>query len=147
MCFSLDINVNRMKKIIIGIAAGAMMLVIGLLVSFVFQTLFPSIQTEYQNPSLFRPWTDPLMSLYFVEPFITGIILVWIWNLSKGLIKGNKWFNRGLLFGLIYWVICIPGMIMSYTSFPISLLLVGSWSLTILLQALCSGLLFSKSLN
>lgn len=136
-----------MKKILTGLLAGAIMLGIGMLIGQVFQYFVPELKNEYQNPNLFRPWSDPLMSLYFVVPFITGLILVFIWEMTKGIIKGNSMIEKGFNFGIIYWVIGIPGMIMSYSSFPLTFILVSSWTITALFQALVSGLLFSKMLK
>lgn len=136
-----------MKKILTGLLAGAVMLGLGMLVGQVFQLIDPSLKTEYENPNLFRPWTDPLMLLYFVEPFVMGIIMAWLWDMTKSVIKGNTLLEKGIYFGLIYWVISIPGMIMSYSSFPLSVMLVFSWSFTGIVQTLCAGVLFSKMLK
>ena len=136
-----------MKKILIGLLAGAIMLVMGLLIGQLYNLIVPSLKSEYQNPNLFRSWSDPLMSFYFVVPFITGVILAWIWEMTKGIIKGNSPIEKGLYFGLTYWVISIPGMIMSYSSFPLTFILVSSWTVTGLVQSLCAGLLFSKLLK
>ncbi|MCX6817525.1 MAG: hypothetical protein NTU57_01580 [Candidatus Aenigmarchaeota archaeon] len=111
---------------------------------FALDALFPSLAAEYNNPALFRPWSDPLMSLYFVEPFVLGVIMAWFWNMAKGLIKETDAIKKGVYFGLGYWVITIPGMIMSYSSFPISLLMTVSWSLSIFVQVICAGILFAK---
>lgn len=136
-----------MKKIGTGLLAGVIMLSIGMLIGQFFQFLFPRLKTEYENQNLFRPWEDPLMSLYFIEPFLTGIILMWIWEMVKESIKSHDIIGKGLRFGFVYWMVTIPGMVMSYGSFPVSLLLVCSWSITILIQALCSGMLYSKILK
>lgn len=134
-----------MKKIIIpGLIAGVVMLVVGMGFGFALEALFPNLAAEYNNPALFRPWSDPLMSVYFVEPFVLGVILAWFWSMTKGLIKQKDAIKKGVYFGLGYWVITIPGMIMSYSSFPISLLMTVGWSLSIFIQAICAGILFAK---
>jgi len=134
-----------MKKIILsGLLAGVVMLVVGMVVGILFGAVFPALKAEYENTSLFRPWSDPIMSIFFVAPFILGIILAWIWTKTKGLFHAEKNWKKGLNFGLVYWVVTIPGMIISYSSFPISLLVVLSWSITILVQALCAGLIYAK---
>ncbi len=136
-----------MKKISTGLLAGVIMLIIGMLTGQIFQFFFPSIKTEYTNQNLFRPWSDPLMTSCLAEPFLVGIILAWIWSMTKGIVKGNSQIEKVLYFGLIFWVTTIPGMWMSYGSFPISFILTISWSITILLQVFCAGLLFSKILK
>lgn len=133
-----------MKKIITGIGVGAIMLIVGMAMGQVFDLLASSLKTEYQNPDLFRPWSDPIMSLYFAVPFLTGLILVYVWDAAKKIVKGGDQTIRGLRFGFIYWIITIPGMIMSYSSFTLSLMMVTSWTISNLFQALCAGLLFSK---
>ncbi|MEI6595035.1 MAG: hypothetical protein WCO28_05690 [Bacteroidota bacterium] len=136
-----------MKKSSTGLLAGAIMLCVGMIVGQVFQFIFPSIKNEYLNQNLFRLWSDPLMSSCLLEPFLVGIILAYLWEWTKGIIKGESSIAKGLNFGLTYWIISIPGMWMSYGSFPISLILTISWSATILVQAICSGILFSKMLK
>ena len=137
-----------MKKIIgVGLLAGVLMLITGMLTGQVFHFFIPSLKEEYLNPNLFRPWSDPIMSLYFLHPFIVGVIFAWIWNRTKQLFPGNTVREKGLRFGLIYWMISIPGMLISYSSFPVSLLLTFSWSISNLVQGICAGLLFSKMLK
>ncbi len=134
-----------MKKILLsGLLAGVVMIIVALAIGQVLNFIVPSVEKEYHNQNLFRPWSDPLMSLMFVEPFILGIILAWIWSKVKDLIKHEAFWRRGVCFGFVYWVITIPGMIMSYSTFPISLIMTVSWSASIFVQAICAGLIFSK---
>jgi len=133
-----------MKKIVVpGLVAGLAILIVGLIVGQIFNVAFPSIMAEYQNTSLYRPFDDPLMITYWPQPFILGVILAWIWNMTKMLLPGDKACPRGCRFGLIYWAVTIPGMIMSYASFPISVLMVFSWSITILAQSLTAGFILA----
>jgi len=136
-----------MKKIIAGLVAGVVMLGIGIFVGRIFQYFFPSLQIEYENTNLFRPWSDPIMLIVFVEPFILGLILAWLWDFTKSTIKGITPTEKGFYFGYFYWIITIPGMLMSFSSFPLSVTIVVSWSFTLLMQALSSGFLFSKILK
>jgi hypothetical protein len=134
-----------MRKIIISLVAGSVVLIVGVIVGQLLQLLIPTIKIEYQNPYLFRSWTDPIMSFVFIEPFILSVFLLWIWGMTKILFKSDRWFYNGLFFGFMYWLITIPGMIMSYSSFPVSLMLICSWSITILFQALFAGVIFFKN--
>lgn len=130
------------KKIITsGLLAGVIMLFISLLLSRIMGIIFPSILAEYNNSQLFRPWSDPLMSLMFAEPFVVGIILALIFHKTKTL------FKSPFVFGFGYWLTTIPGMIMSYSSFQVSLLLTIIWSLTIFLQALAASYIYKKMLT
>lgn len=133
------------KKIIrSGFFAGIIMLLAGLLTSQLFVLYDRSLKMEYENASLFRSWSDPLMMGYFVHPFVLGFILSWLWLKTRVLFSGEAQWKNGVNFGLTYWLITVPGMIISYCTFPISFLMVLSWSVGILIQALLAGLLFSK---
>lgn len=137
----------QIKTVIFGIMAGLVMLIAGMAVGSAFSYAFPAIAAEYQNISLFRPWSDPLMSLYYAVPFATGLILAWLWINLKDKISEKNAMKKGISFGLVYWIITIPGMAMSYSSFPVSPAMVASWSVSGLIQAICAGLIFSKLLK
>lgn len=132
------------KVIKTGFLAGLAMLLVSLLMGPVTNALFPSVMTEYQNPSLFRPWSDPLMSLMFVYPIVVGFILAWVWDKTKQLFTQDTWWRRGVAFGMLYFLFSLPGMLISYSSFPLSFAMVISWSLSILAQAIGAGLLLAK---
>jgi hypothetical protein len=134
-----------MKKLIIGIIAGASMLIINMLISALISAYFPDIQIEYENEVLFRPWTDPLMSYIYFEPFIVAFILLWFWEKTKGILPEKEWWVKGIFFGLLYWLLGLPGLIMSYSSFPISLFMTCSWAISGLFQSITVGIIYSKS--
>jgi hypothetical protein len=138
-----------MKRIIVmGLLGGAIMLAIAMLLNPFFQALAPSLKAEYENPRLFRPWSDPLMSLYFVHPFLLGIILAWIWSRVRPLFTTGSDTRKGILFGFIVWIATsIPGMLMSYASFPISPLMILSWTTGGFFELICIGFFFSKTLK
>jgi hypothetical protein len=134
-----------MKKILkLGIISAVVVLTVGMIFSRILQIIFSTMALEYQNSSLFRPWSDPLMSVYFVYPFILGIILAWVWLKTKSLLEGKNNLEKGIYFGVVYWIIAsIPGMVITYSSFQVSFLMVLSWSLGGLIQAISAGLIFS----
>ncbi len=135
-----------MKKIILpGILAGIIMLVASMALGYVFQViLFPHLAQEYVN-GIFRSWSDPLMSIYFVYPFILGIILAWAWNMLKPILVQKRKWERGICFGFGIWLVSsIPGMIMAYSSFKISLIMTLTWLITGLVDAIIAGIVFSK---
>jgi hypothetical protein len=99
--------------------------------------LFPHVMAEYQNTSMFRSWTDPLMMVYFGYPFILGFVLYYLW---KKVGKIPSWD-----FAKLYFIIAtIPGMFITYTSFSLSLGIVFFWTVTGFVQAYLAGLVFEK---
>jgi len=133
-----------MKKIILpGILAGVAILVLGMIVSYIFM-LIPAVAADYSNTNIMRQWQDPLMSLFFIYPFVLGIILAWVWNKSKTLFKGSA-SKRGCNFGLTIWLIAtVPGMFITYTSMPYAFMTVISWTVGGLVNSLAAGGIFAK---
>jgi len=134
-----------MKKIIKpGILAGIAMLIVGMTVSYLLHFMFPSLAAEYNNTNIFRSWSDPLMSLYFLYPFTVGLILAWVWQKTKSLFKGSV-KQKGVNFGLAYWLVSsIPGMLITYSSFKTSFLMVLTWLIGGLVNGIVAGLIFVK---
>lgn len=133
-----------MKKIILpGLLIGLVNFFASMAVSQSFRASFSSVNAEYLNPNLFRSMNSPLMLLFFVYPFLLGIILAWFWNKTKSLYPTG--IKGGLKFGLNYWIIAvIPGMFATYTSMPYSYLIVLSWLVEGLVSAFVAGIILSK---
>ena len=134
------------KKIIVpGIASAVIMLAVGMALSKAYTTVFPELAKEYANPALFRPWSDPVMSWYFVYPILVGPLLAWIWDETKSAFPETlSRRQKAVRFGLIYWLFSVCGMLMTYSSFPVSLLMVGSWTLSVLVEGMIASLILSK---
>lgn len=133
-----------MKKILLpGLLVGLINLALGMGVSYLFM-MIPSVAADYNNPALVRPFEDPLMMAFFLYPFLLAIILAWVWSKVKTLFTGTA-FEKGLKFGLsIFLVLTIPGMFVTYTCFPLSILTVLSWAVDGLISVLVAGVIFAK---
>ncbi|HQK63586.1 MAG TPA: hypothetical protein PLF16_00375 [Candidatus Staskawiczbacteria bacterium] len=129
------------KKTLLLIATiGVINFLAWMLVSQIFSVMFTSVALEYQNPYLFRANSDPLMLLFFAYPFLMAAVLAWLWGKTK-----NVFSNNGIKFGFAYWVVAtVPGMFATYTSMPYSFLVVLSWTISGLIQAIIAGLILSK---
>lgn len=93
------------------------MLIVSFVFNFLMNIVFPSLQAEYETSVLFRPWSDPIMMLFFIYPFILAFALAWFWSKSKKIFKGNV-YERGMKFGFSIWVISgFPGMLITYSTF------------------------------
>ncbi len=134
-----------MKKILIpGLLAGLIMLIVGMVLSQLINMILPGLMAEYQTAGLFRPWSDPLMSVYFAHPFIVGLVLAWVLGKVKGLLGGSLWQKAGGLTLGIFLVSTLPGMVISYSSFPLSLAMILSWTVSSVAQVYCGSLLLIK---
>jgi len=127
-----------------GVLVGVIMLAVGMAMNYFMNFVFPSLQVEYETSGVFRPWDDPLMSLYFLYPIAIGLVLAWVWDKTKALFKGSD-SKRAINFALAYWILTsIPSVIINYSSFPISFLMIFSWLIIGLIYGLIAGFIFVK---
>ena len=128
-----------MKKIVLpGLAAGAVILVVSLVLMQFWEAVIPGLAAEYQTP-LFRPWSDPLMMLFFLYPFVLGLAFAWLWFKTKTVWKGP--YEMALAY---FCVASVPGMFVTLTSMPYSFAMVGTWTLGGLAYLLCAAFVIDK---
>lgn len=123
---------------------GCGMLLIAVALGKVANVMAPSLQGEYANTAIFREATDPKMALFWLVPFITAGLVFWIWRLARGHIQGGTYMIKGINFGLVYWTLTVPGMIMSFCTFQLSAAIVLSWAISNLGQYLFAGLMYAR---
>ncbi|MBI5220216.1 MAG: hypothetical protein HY978_00060 [Candidatus Liptonbacteria bacterium] len=130
------------RTVSVGLLAGLVLLLAGLALNMAMNVLAPGLKSEYENSGIFRPWSDPLMSLYFLYPFLFGVLLAWVWRRVAPLqISWNRFA------GAVFLVYSIPGMLITYASFQVSLGMVLSWTLSGLIDAGLASYLFAKFLK
>lgn len=126
-----------------GLVAGLVMLLVMLLVTFGFHMIFPQINLEYST-QMYKPSNDPLMLLFFLHPFILGLIISWVWNLTSIIMKGDE-LTKVINFTLTFFMITqIPGMFLTFTSMNVSLLMISSWMFSNLAQLFAGSFIISK---
>lgn len=132
-----------MKKVILpGFLAAILMAVVGYILGLLLDAILPVLKTQYAT-CVFRPWEDPKMWLFFLSPLILGFVLACMWNLTKSLFKGSPWCDS-FWFTLAYFGIStVPGMIITYSSFNVSVLMVFTWTLMSVVQVYCAGVLLA----
>lgn len=127
-----------------GLIIGIANLIVSLVFNFGVNFVIPSLAQEYQS-GLFRPWSDPLMMAFFLSPFILGFALAYFWTAFGKNIEGKTASEKTLNFAKFYFVIAtIPGMFISLTSFKVSYLMIGSWTLLGFIEAYVAGWLLAK---
>lgn len=120
-----------------GLIVGLVNLLLGFGINWAVGAFFPAIAAQYQNSAMFRPWSDPLMMIYFAYPFILGIALAYVWK------KLGK--MKPIEFATFYFIAAtIPGMFITYTSFQVSLAMVLLWAATGFVQVWVAGYVFTK---
>jgi hypothetical protein len=142
LCLKTNQKLITMKKIIVpGLVASFANLAAAMLFGYAFMFIIPSLETDYSNTQIFRPWSDPLMNLYYLYPFLISFGLAWAWEKSKSLFTKTYLINA-FNFTLIYWLISsIPGMVMSISSFKISVVMVLTWTISAFIQVFVVALI------
>lgn len=120
-----------MKKPVLSfLLASVAMIIAAMAIGYLFDFLIPALSVEYNNPALYRPWDDPLMYVFFIQPFMIVAMMIWIWKRVKSLFSGKP-SKIALNITLIFlFASIIPGMIMTYSSFPVSFLAIVTWMVT-----------------
>ena len=120
-----------------GLISGLANLVLGFGINQFVTLLLPALANEYRNPAMFRPWSDPLMMVYFAYPFILGVAAAYLWE------KVGK--PKPVEFAKLYFLIAtVPGMFITYTSFQITFPMILLWAVTGYIQILVAGLVFVR---
>lgn len=137
-----------MKKLLLpGFLSAIAIFAASMLADFVFNAIFPDIKELYANQAIFRPWNDPLMYIYFCYPLLLGYILAWAWTWAKDTIPGSL-LSKTVKFALVYWLMAsLPGMLMTYSSFQLPLVMIVCWTTTAFLQAFAAALVYAKMLK
>jgi hypothetical protein len=120
-----------MKKILIsGLIAGLMLFVISYGGLFLGIRFFPGLFVAYDNPLFNSEGSRDV--LFYMHAFIISFALSWFWDRFKE-------------FGFVYAVIALlPVMWISFSSLDITFVMVSSWFLYGLAQAIIAGLVFAK---
>jgi hypothetical protein len=132
-----------MKKILItGLIAGCILFVLSYGGLFLGVRFFSDLFVAYDNPLFNSDGSRDV--LFYMHAFIISFALSWFWDRFKSLFKGT-FIMRGLEFGFVYSIIALlPVMWISFSSLDITVVMVSSWFLYGLAQAIIAGLVFAK---
>ena len=137
-----------MKKIIgASLLAGFLMVVVSFVFSILMGLIFPQIPKEYANANIFRSWSDPLMYLFFICPFITSFIFALLWEKHKNLLPGKTAYQKVFKLVMIYFIFSVLGMIITYSTFQVSLLMTVDWIISVFLQSIVGTWIISKMIK
>lgn len=132
-----------MKKILItGLIAGCILFILSYGGLYLGVRYFPGLFVDYDNPLFNSDGSRDI--LFYLHAFIISFALSWFWARFKTMFKGTL-IMRGLEFGVVYAIIALlPVMWISFNSLDITVIMVASWFLYGLAQAIIAGLVFAK---
>jgi hypothetical protein len=132
------------RKLISTLVASLAMIAAAIITGYLSDLIFPSLHKEYENTSLYRSWEDPLMYLYFIQPFILTAALIWGWDKIKHLFKGSVGLKAFYLSLIYMFISVVPGMLMTISTFNVSMLAILTWTISSFIQILVASLLFIR---
>lgn len=132
-----------MKKVLTtGLIGGIVLFIISYGGLFLSIRFFPELFVTYNNPLFNSDGSKDI--LFYLHAFIISFALSWFWERFKGLFHG-PFILRGLEFGLVYAIVALlPVMWITFSSIDITFIMVASWFLYGLVQAVLAGILFAK---
>ncbi len=135
------IMMNTKKFLLGGIASGILILILGLAVSAIVATVLP-----YDAATLpgMRAVTDPLMTLFFLYPFVLGFVATYVYGAVKGSFVGN-YIQRGKKFGLLFWLLAgLPSIFIVFTSMDYPIGFTVAQIIASVLYSLGAGMLIAR---
>src|ERR1700733_6334682 len=132
-----------MKNLLIpGLITGCILFVLSYGGLFLAIRFLPALFTEYNNPLFNSDGSRDV--LFYLHAFIFSFALSWFWDRLKTLFKG-QFILRGLEFGLVYALIALlPVMWISFSALDVTIVMVLSWLLYGLIQAIVAGIVFAR---
>ena len=132
-----------MKKVLkAGLISGVILFVVSYGGLYLTIKFFPNFFVEYNNP-LFNS-DGSRDTLFYLHAFIISLALSWFWERFKTLFQGPA-ILRGIEFGSVYALVALlPVMWITFSSLDITMLMVVSWFLYGLFQAVLAGIIFAK---
>jgi hypothetical protein len=125
-----------------GLIAGAILFVLSYGGLYTAVRFFPKLFIEYNNPLFNSDGSRDV--LFYLHAFVISLSLSWFWDRFKSMFTGH-FILRGLEFGGVYSLIALlPVMWITFSSLDVTLLMVASWFIYGLVQAMVSGLIFAK---
>lgn len=128
---------SRQYVLYVGVFVGLLMPIITTIVAKIFSYMSPGLVFDYQN-----------MQLFYLHSFLQGIFFAHIWAIVKDVLKPKELISRGAGFGIAMWgVSTIPYMVLIYAAFPVSGLLVVSWSVAELCALMFAGTTYAQTIK
>jgi hypothetical protein len=132
-----------MKKVLkSGLIAGIILFIVSYGGLYLTIRFVPILFVAYNNPLFNSDGSRDI--LFYSHAFIISFALAWFWERFKGLFHG-PFLLRGLEFGFVYAMVALlPVMWITFSSLDITLIMVVSWFVYGLFQAVVAGIIFAK---
>lgn len=132
-----------MKKVFkSGLVAGIILFIVSYGGLYLTIRFVPILFVSYNNPLFKSDGSRDI--LFYLHAFIISFALSWFWERFKGLFRG-PFLLRGLEFGLVYAMVALlPVMWITFSALDITLVMVVSWFVYGLFQAVLAGIIFAR---
>jgi hypothetical protein len=119
------------------------------IVRYIISSIFGGFFAEMYDPTT-GLWRAMLTPTWIQNVIISHVLLAFLFVftyviVNTGLGKKKEWVKKGLLFGLIVWLLRdVTGAIMTYVFMPVSFALVSTWMVEGIISALINGLVIAR---
>jgi hypothetical protein len=104
---------NAKNIVIGGISAGFTLLILMVVSGFLVNLVLPADISQYGG---MRVMNDPIMTLFYLYPFVVAFATATVFDLVKGCLNGTQ-TRKGLIFGtMLVCIMTIPSLYVMYTS-------------------------------
>lgn len=126
------------NKYALALVVGVIVLIVDQALNALFGIIFPSLNAEYAS-SVFKSGATPVNAPLIISILLNGFILTYLW------LKTKKSWKSGLEFGATVGIIMsFPLFLNNYSNLSFSMLMLGTWSLFYLVDALAAGIVLEK---
>jgi hypothetical protein len=104
---------NAKNVILGGISAGFILLILMMVSGYLVNQVLPADISQYGG---MRAMNDPIMTLFYLYPFVVACAAAIIFDIVKGCLDGTQ-IRKGLMFGaMLICIMTIPSLYVMYTS-------------------------------
>jgi len=104
---------NAKNVVIGGISAGFILLILMVVSGHLANLVLPADISQYGG---MRAVNDPIMTLFYLYPFVVAFAAATVFDLVKGCLNGTQ-TRKGMMFGaILICIMTIPSLYVMYTS-------------------------------
>ncbi len=122
--------------------AGLVVLLVSVALLYIAIFFFPLLMEEYYN-AVFRSSSFETDWLFYAHPFVLSAGLYWFWDRFKGILSGS-FIIRAVKVAFTYGAVAIlPVLWLTFSAIDISFMMVITWLVYGIVQAMIATLVFA----
>jgi hypothetical protein len=132
------------------LASGAILFAVGLGFHFLLPFLWPRLENEYHDQTIFRRWDGWTRVYMLAHPWVYGVVFAGVFLGGRAAFGGSQVSGIcvGLVYGLaVFFVGSMPVFALNFASFRVSASVIAAWALQNLCQCSFAGIVLGWSVS